>query len=382
MTDWKPAMRVPDPAVRLLDERFRPYVLPLAKLERLATGCRWAEGPVWFGDHRTLVWSDIPNDRMLRWIAVNETLSVFRQPSNYANGNTRDQGGPAGHLRARRPPGCPHRARRRPNRTGRPLPGQAAEQPQRRGGAVDGSVWFSDPASASSPTTRGSGPRGSCRHHVFRVARSAARRRSPNFAVPTAWPFLRTNRCCTWSSRGPSHTAGSSPTTCGTVRWASSARSSTAATAPRTGCGSTRTATCGAAGAAARDWTGSRLRPRLHPDRPHRPARAMRQPRLRRPRPQPPVPGRPQLSVRSLRQRPRRPLATRSARGCSAALADALTPSGETWSYAGNILAGTATELVLNQKRGQILLNFCCEHPQPSARMSGHRLLRRCRRPG
>ena len=55
MTDWKPAMRVPDPAVRVLDERFRPYVLPLAKLERLAAGCRWAEGPVWFGDHRTLV---------------------------------------------------------------------------------------------------------------------------------------------------------------------------------------------------------------------------------------------------------------------------------------------------------------------------------------
>ena len=93
MTDWKPAMRVPDPAVRVLDKRFRPYVLPLAKLERLATGCRWAEGPVWFGDHRTLVWSDIPNDRMLRWDAANETLSVFRQPSNYANGNTWDQQG-------------------------------------------------------------------------------------------------------------------------------------------------------------------------------------------------------------------------------------------------------------------------------------------------
>ena len=89
MTEWKPAMRAPDPAVRVLEERFQPYVLPLAKLERLATGCRWAEGPVWFGDHRTLVWSDIPNDRMLRWDAANETLSVFRQPSNYANGNTR-----------------------------------------------------------------------------------------------------------------------------------------------------------------------------------------------------------------------------------------------------------------------------------------------------
>jgi len=93
MTDWMPAMRVPDPPVRVLDERFWACVLPLAKLERLATGCRWAEGTAWFGDHRTLVWSDIPNDRMLRWDAANETLSVFRQPSNYANGNTRDQQG-------------------------------------------------------------------------------------------------------------------------------------------------------------------------------------------------------------------------------------------------------------------------------------------------
>ena len=50
-------------------------------------------GPVWFGDHRTLVWSDIPNDRTLRWDAANEMLSVFRQPSNYANGNTLDQQG-------------------------------------------------------------------------------------------------------------------------------------------------------------------------------------------------------------------------------------------------------------------------------------------------
>ena len=133
MTDWNPARRVPDPAVRVLDERFRRYVLPLAKLERLATGCRWAEGPVWFGDHRTLVWSDIPNDRMLRWDAANGTLLVFRQPSNYANGNTRDQQG--------RLITCEHGGRQftrtehdgTDHRAGRQLPGQAAERAQRRG---------------------------------------------------------------------------------------------------------------------------------------------------------------------------------------------------------------------------------------------------------
>ena len=145
MTDWKPAMRVPDPAVRVLDERFRHYVLPVAKLERLATGCRWAEGPVWFGDHRTLVWSDIPNDRMLRWDAANEMLSVFRQPSNYANGNTRDQQG--------RLVTCEHGGRRvtRTEHDGTitvladSYQGKRLNAPNNVVVAADGAVWFSNP---------------------------------------------------------------------------------------------------------------------------------------------------------------------------------------------------------------------------------------------
>ena len=68
MTDgWRPASRYPDPAVEILDPRFERYRLKSAAVERLATGCRWAEGPVWFGDARCLLWSDIPNDRILRW---------------------------------------------------------------------------------------------------------------------------------------------------------------------------------------------------------------------------------------------------------------------------------------------------------------------------
>jgi gluconolactonase len=145
MTDWKPAMRVPDPAVRVLDERFRRYVLPLAKLERLATGFCWAEGPVWFGDHRTLVWSDIPNDRMLRWDAASEMLSVFRQPSNYANGNTRDQQG--------RLVTCEHGGRRvtRTEHDGTitvladSYQGKRLNAPNDVVVAADGAVWFSDP---------------------------------------------------------------------------------------------------------------------------------------------------------------------------------------------------------------------------------------------
>src|SRR5271166_7107724 len=106
MTDWKPAMRVPDPAVRVLDERFRRYVLPLAKLERLATGCRWAEGPVWFGDHRTLVWSDIPNDRMLRWDAPTRRCrcSASRPTTPTATpGTSKDGWSPASTAAARLP---------------------------------------------------------------------------------------------------------------------------------------------------------------------------------------------------------------------------------------------------------------------------------------
>ncbi|MGH8674250.1 MAG: SMP-30/gluconolactonase/LRE family protein, partial [Burkholderiales bacterium] len=92
-TDWQPSPRYPDPAVVVVDESFNRHRLMLAKVERLFTGCRWAEGPVWFGDARSLVWSDIPNNRMLRWDEESGAVGVFRKPSNYANGNTRDRQG-------------------------------------------------------------------------------------------------------------------------------------------------------------------------------------------------------------------------------------------------------------------------------------------------
>ena len=85
--------RYPDPAVRVLDPAFNALRLPLAGLERLWTGGRWGEGPVWFGDHRCLIWSDIPNNRMLRWSESTGLVDEFRKPSNNANGNTRDREG-------------------------------------------------------------------------------------------------------------------------------------------------------------------------------------------------------------------------------------------------------------------------------------------------
>lgn len=83
-------VRYPDPAVQVLDPRFGRCVAGSAHVERLYTGCRWAEGPVWFGDGRYLLWSDIPNDRILRWTEETGEVSVFRTPSRNSNGNTRD----------------------------------------------------------------------------------------------------------------------------------------------------------------------------------------------------------------------------------------------------------------------------------------------------
>lgn len=78
--------------VDVIDPRFARYVLPHAPLERLATGFRWVEGPVWFGDANCLLFSDIPNNRIMRWMPE-LGVSVFRAPSGYANGNTRDRQG-------------------------------------------------------------------------------------------------------------------------------------------------------------------------------------------------------------------------------------------------------------------------------------------------
>jgi gluconolactonase len=85
--------RLPDPAVKVLDKSFEKYRVLLASVERLSQGYSWAEGPVWFGDARCLLWSDIPNNRIMRWDAETGATSVYRQPSNYANGNTRDRQG-------------------------------------------------------------------------------------------------------------------------------------------------------------------------------------------------------------------------------------------------------------------------------------------------
>jgi gluconolactonase len=145
-SDWQPSPRYPDPNVIALDESFNRYRLPLAKVERLATGYRWAEGPVWFGDGRCLLWSDIPNNRMLRWDEESGAVSIYRKPSNYANGNTRDRQG--------RLVTCEHGGRRvsRTEHDGRivtladSFEGKRLNSPNDVVCKSDGSIWFTDPS--------------------------------------------------------------------------------------------------------------------------------------------------------------------------------------------------------------------------------------------
>src|SRR5436190_23570136 len=75
-----------------IDRRFVGLVNGTVEIEKLFDKCRWAEGPVWFSDANQLVWSDIPNHRMMRWTPDGQ-VSVFRANSNYSNGNTRDREG-------------------------------------------------------------------------------------------------------------------------------------------------------------------------------------------------------------------------------------------------------------------------------------------------
>jgi gluconolactonase len=90
---WEPNERYPDPAIQTLDPSFNKYRIAQSTVERLYTGARWSEGPVYMGDWRCVLWSDIPNNRILRWDEETGRTSIYRKPSNNANGNTRDRQG-------------------------------------------------------------------------------------------------------------------------------------------------------------------------------------------------------------------------------------------------------------------------------------------------
>jgi len=154
----------------VLDERFRRLVIPSARLERLVEGCRWAEGPAYFPAGRYLVWSDVPNDRMMRFDETSNAVSVFRAPSGYSNGNTVDRQG--------RLVTCEH-GNRRVTRTEHDgsitviashHDGKRFNSPNDVVAKSDGSIWFTDPAYGIDSDYEGHKAEseiGAC--HVYRV---------------------------------------------------------------------------------------------------------------------------------------------------------------------------------------------------------------------
>ena len=145
--DWSgnAPLRYPDPDIIALDPRFRRYALFNTPLQRLHTGTFWAEGPAWNGVGRYLVWSDIPNNRQLRFIEDDSRVTTFRSPSGYSNGNTFDFSG--------RQISCEHGGRRvvryewdgTVTELAASYNGNRLNSPNDAVVHPNGSIWFTDP---------------------------------------------------------------------------------------------------------------------------------------------------------------------------------------------------------------------------------------------
>lgn len=141
-----PVTRSPDPAFEIIDQSFKKYRLNSGTVERIAVDCRWTEGPVWLGDMRSLLWSDIPNNRMLRYDEISGSVSVFRNEARNPNGNTRDRQG--------RLVTCEHGGRQvtRTEYDGSVTvladryKGRRFNSPNDLVVKSDGSIWFTDPS--------------------------------------------------------------------------------------------------------------------------------------------------------------------------------------------------------------------------------------------
>jgi len=139
------ALHIPDPAIETVDPRFEELRIWQSVVQRLWTGGEWLEGPVWFGDGRYLLFSDIPGNRILRWTEETGEVSTFRSPANNANGHTRDRSG--------RLVSCEHLTRRvtrtEPDGSITVLvdhyDGRTLNAPNDVTVSADGAVWFTDP---------------------------------------------------------------------------------------------------------------------------------------------------------------------------------------------------------------------------------------------
>ena len=211
---WQPAQRYPDPAIEVLDPRFEKYRIFNAAVEQLATGFRWAEGPVWFGDGRYLLWSDIPNDRCMRWGEEGGAATVFRQPSRHANGHTRDRQG--------RLLSCEHGGRRvtRTEYDGSitvildRFDGRRLNSPNDIVVKSDDSIWFTDPPFGLLGHYEGTRAEPELPTNMYRVERQPARPRvvCSDVARPNGLCFSPDERASTWSSPAPCHAASACST--------------------------------------------------------------------------------------------------------------------------------------------------------------------------
>lgn len=173
----------------VIDPRFASYVLAFAPVKRLATGFDWAEGPVWFGDAGCLLFSDIPNDRILRWTPA-DGITTFRQPSNHANGHSRDRQG--------RLISCEHGARRvtRTEHDGSitviadSYQGKRLNSPNDVVVQSDGAIWFTDPHYGIATDYEGFRAEQELPCHVYRVDPAGAIAAvATDFACPNGLAF-------------------------------------------------------------------------------------------------------------------------------------------------------------------------------------------------
>ena len=192
----------------VLDERFGRLIVTPAQVEKLFTGCRWAEGPAYVAAGRYLIWSDIPNDRQLRWDETTGTVGVFRHPAGYTNGNTVDRQG--------RLVSCEHGGRR-VSRT--EIDGTVTTIADRYDGKrlnspndvvvkSDGSVWFTDPAygiESDYEGHRAESEIGAC--HVYRAdpATGALTIVADDFMRPNGIAFSPDERTLYVSDTGATH---------------------------------------------------------------------------------------------------------------------------------------------------------------------------------
>lgn len=195
----------------VLDDRFRRCVFASAQLERLWTGGRWLEGPAYFPAGRYLVYSDIPNDRMMRWDETDGSVSVFRQPCHYTNGHTVDREG--------RLVSCEHQARcvTRTEHDGTRtvlvdrIAGARFNSPNDVVVKSDGTLWFSDPTYGIDTDYEGdAAPSEIGASHVYRCdpARGECMAVTSDFVRPNGLAFSPDERLLYIADTGVSHVPG------------------------------------------------------------------------------------------------------------------------------------------------------------------------------